>query len=69
MNDFQVLKSSSCQRIEWKRVLPGAAQVATLINRFVQHCYELDVVRPSIQLKDAQQHRRRSKPKLKPETR
>ncbi len=46
---------------EWGTVFPGAACVAALIDRFVQHCHVLDVVGDSHRVKDAEKHRRTSR--------
>jgi DNA replication protein DnaC len=46
---------------EWGTVFPGAACVAALIDRFVQHCHVLDLVGDSYRLKDAEKHRRTSR--------
>lgn len=39
---------------EWGSVFPGAACVAALIDRFVQHCHVLDIIAPSWRQKDSQ---------------
>jgi len=45
----------------WGKIFPGAACVAALIDRFVQHCHVIDVEGDSYRLKDAEKHRKKSK--------
>jgi DNA replication protein DnaC len=48
---------------QWSTVFPGAACVAALVDRFAQHCHDVDIDADSWRHKEAADNAARSTPK------